>query len=181
MASSSLVWFQRCLSQFFHNWSQAINLKYVAPHIIMFLLEATAAALSMTGNRNWFICVPCGACQDAKCAVANWGTRFAPDSPRAVPPGPGWNLYSWLSSLSTSFILWISSGSLDSLTDFLIYLKNIYCCFLQFFSSGLLVCLTLFSYLTCQSFILSSFHIWTPLLHFQTCLLAFANLSCTVV
>lgn len=52
MALSSLVWFKRCLSQFSHNRRQAINLKYMAPHIIMFLLEATAAALSMTGNRN---------------------------------------------------------------------------------------------------------------------------------
>lgn len=119
MASSSLVSFQRFLSQFFHNWSQAINLKYVAPHIIMFLLQATAAALSMTGNRNWFICVPCGACQDAKCAVANWGTRFAPDSPRAVPPGPDWNLYSWLSSLQLLQPLEIVHAQLEHLDCFL--------------------------------------------------------------
>lgn len=119
-ASSSLVWFKRCLSQFFHNWRQAINLKYMAPHIIMFLLEATAAALSMIGNRNWFICVPCGACQAAKCAIANWGKRFAPDSPYAVPPGPDyWNLYSWLSFLQMLQPLEVVHAQLEHLDCFL--------------------------------------------------------------
>lgn len=75
----------------------------------------------------------------------------------------------WLFGLSDRF----------PVTD--IFKKNIYCWFLYFFFSDLLVCLTLFLYLTCQSFILSSFHIWTPFQHFQTCLLAFDNLPCTVL
>lgn len=119
-ASSSPVWFKRCLSQFFHNWRQAINLKYMAPHIIMFLLEATAATLSMSGNRNWFMCVLCGACQAEKCAIANWGTRFSPDSPCAVPPGTDyWNLYSWLSFLQMLQPLEIVHAQMEHLDCFL--------------------------------------------------------------